>query len=44
MARALTPHMGPVIGYKVGLTSRPAQMRFGVSEPVRGVLYRDMML
>ncbi|WP_171175361.1 2-keto-4-pentenoate hydratase [Ruegeria sp. HKCCD8929] len=41
---ALEPHKGPVAGYKAGLTSKPAQERFGVSEPVRGVLYRDMML
>lgn len=44
VAAALEPHVGPVIGYKAGLTSKPAQERFGVSEPVRGVLYRDMML
>ena len=41
---ALVPHLGPVIGYKAGLTSGPAQARFGVEAPVRGVLYRDMML
>ncbi|MEX0366360.1 MAG: 2-keto-4-pentenoate hydratase [Ruegeria sp.] len=44
LALALEPHKGPVAGYKAGLTSKPAQERFGVSEPVRGVLYRDMML
>ena len=44
LTRALTPHMGPAIGYKVGLTSKPAQKWLGVSEPVRGVLFRDMML
>lgn len=44
LAKALEPHVGPVIGYKAGLTSKPAQDRFKVSEPVRGVLYRDMML
>ncbi|MGR3761019.1 2-keto-4-pentenoate hydratase [Roseobacteraceae bacterium NS-SX3] len=44
LAAALEPHMGPVIGYKAGLTSPPAQERFGVSEPVRGVLYENMML
>jgi 2-oxo-hept-3-ene-1,7-dioate hydratase len=44
LSAALTSHMGPVIGYKAGLTSTPAQERFGVSEPVRGLLYRDMML
>ncbi|MEY8830439.1 2-keto-4-pentenoate hydratase [Sedimentitalea sp. XS_ASV28] len=41
---ALTPRMGPVVGYKAGLTSKPAQDRFGVNEPVRGVLFRDMLL
>ncbi len=44
LAAALEPHMGPVIGYKAGLTARPAQERFGMKEPVQGVLYRDMML
>jgi 2-keto-4-pentenoate hydratase len=44
LATALEPHMGPVVGYKAGLTSKPAQDRFKVSEPVQGVLYRDMML
>jgi 2-oxo-hept-3-ene-1,7-dioate hydratase len=44
LAAALTDDLGPVIGYKAGLTSAPAQERFGASEPVRGVLYRDMML
>lgn len=44
LAAALEPYVGPVIGYKAGLTSKPAQERFKVSEPVRGVLYRDMML
>lgn len=41
---ALEPHMGPVIGYKAGLTSKPAQERFGAAEPIQGVLFRDMML
>ncbi|WP_316780701.1 2-keto-4-pentenoate hydratase [Sedimentitalea todarodis] len=44
LADALSAHMGPVIGYKAGLTSKPAQERFGVTEPVQGVLFRDMML
>ncbi|NIZ13849.1 hydratase [Phaeobacter sp. HF9A] len=44
LAEALSLHLGPVIGYKAGLTSAPAQEHFGASEPVRGVLYRDMML
>ncbi|MEW2914092.1 hydratase [Leisingera sp. JC11] len=44
LAAALEPHSGPVIGYKAGLTSKPAQERFGASEPVQGVLYERMML
>ncbi len=44
LAEAMEPHLGPVIGYKAGLTSAPAQERFGASEPVQGLLYRDMML
>ncbi|WP_308915492.1 2-keto-4-pentenoate hydratase [Jannaschia sp. LMIT008] len=44
LATAMESELGPVIGYKAGLTSPPAQERFGVTEPVRGVLYRDMML
>ncbi|WP_323766766.1 2-keto-4-pentenoate hydratase [Antarctobacter sp.] len=44
LVAALVPLLGPVIGYKAGLTSKPAQERFGATEPVAGVLYRDMML
>ncbi|NVK14340.1 MAG: hydratase [Rhodobacteraceae bacterium] len=44
LAAALEPLMGPVIGYKAGLTSKPAQERFGASEPVQGLLYQSMML
>ncbi|MBU2963135.1 hydratase [Citreicella sp. C3M06] len=44
LVAALTPSLGPVVGYKAGLTSQPAQERFGVSAPVHGVLYRDMLL
>lgn len=44
LAEAMEPVMGPVIGYKAGLTSKPAQDRFGVSAPLRGLLFRDMML
>ncbi len=44
LATALSDKMGPVIGYKAGLTAKPAMERFGVTEPVMGVLYRDMML
>lgn len=44
LSEALVPHLGPVIGFKAGLTSPPAMERFGVDAPVRGVLYEDMML
>jgi 2-keto-4-pentenoate hydratase len=44
LAEALGATLGPVVGYKAGLTSAPAQERFGASGPVRGLLYRDMML
>ena len=33
-----------VVGYKAGLTSRAVQERFGVSSPVRGVLFEKMLL
>src|SRR5690606_25347125 len=36
--------LGPIVGYKAGLTSPPSQQRFGATEPVRGVLLRDMLL
>ncbi len=35
---------GAPVGYKAGLTSQPAQDRFGVEEPVRGVLLEKMLL
>nr|WP_068240668.1 hydratase [Tritonibacter horizontis] len=44
LAEGMSLHLGPVVGYKAGLTSGPAQDRFGATEPVRGLLYRDMML
>ncbi|MCR8547678.1 fumarylacetoacetate hydrolase family protein [Salipiger sp. P9] len=44
LAAVLAESLGPVVGYKAGLTSKPAQDRFGVTEPVHGVLYRDMLL
>ncbi|MFD2739806.1 2-keto-4-pentenoate hydratase [Sulfitobacter aestuarii] len=44
LATALAPSMGKVIGYKAGLTSPPAQQRFEVDEPVRGLLFEKMML
>ncbi len=44
LAEALAPTMGAVIGYKAGLTSKPAQDRFDVTEPVQGLLFEKMML
>ena len=41
---AMEEKLGPVIGYKAGLTSAASMEAFGVEEPVMGVLYRDMML
>ncbi|KIC09495.1 hydratase [Leisingera sp. ANG-M1] len=41
---SMEPHLGAVAGYKAGLTSRPAQERFGTDEPVQGLLYENMML
>lgn len=35
----LAPHWGRPVGYKVGLTAPPAQQMFGVSHPVRGVIF-----
>lgn len=40
----LTPKLGPRVGFKVGLTSKAVQESVGASEPVSGVLLRDMML
>lgn len=40
----LSKEWGAPSGYKAGLTSEPAQKAFGVTEPVRGVLFSDMML
>ncbi|MGK7889996.1 MAG: 2-keto-4-pentenoate hydratase [Leptolyngbyaceae cyanobacterium] len=40
----LTPQLGRIVGYKAGLTSPPAQARFGVEHPLRGILLREMLL
>jgi len=40
----LTAKFGPRVGFKVGLTSKAVQESLGASNPVRGVLLRDMML
>lgn len=36
--------LGRVVGYKAGLTNPAVQKRFGVSEPLRGVLMQRMLL
>lgn len=40
----LIPSLGPVVGWKAGLTSEKAQAAFGVSEPVLGTLLEGMLL
>jgi 2-keto-4-pentenoate hydratase len=40
----LQKSLGAPVGYKAALTSAPAQERFGVDEPVRGVLLEGMLL
>jgi 2-oxo-hept-3-ene-1,7-dioate hydratase len=40
----LSQEWGAPVGLKAGLTSPPAQANFGVTEPVRGVLFADMFL
>ena len=44
LVERLTDEVGEPIGYKVGLTSQPAQERFGATEPVRGVLLDGMLM
>lgn len=36
--------MGPVVGYKAGLTNASVQKSFGVSQPLRGTLLEKMLL
>lgn len=36
--------MGPIVGYKAGLTNSEVQKKFGVSHPVRGTLLEKMLL
>jgi 2-keto-4-pentenoate hydratase len=40
----LEKRMGPVIGYKAGLTNPAVQKRFGYDKPVWGKLYQGMVL
>jgi 2-keto-4-pentenoate hydratase len=44
VVRRLGESLGPVVGYKAGLTNPAVQARFGVTHPVRGVLLRDMLV
>ena len=44
LVERLSAEMGAPVGYKAGLTSAAVQERFGVSQPVRGVLLADMMV
>lgn len=44
LVAALQADLGPVVGYKAGLTSKPAQERFGVDQPVFGTLLEGMIL
>jgi 2-keto-4-pentenoate hydratase len=39
----LIPKLGPRVGFKVGLTSKAVQESLGATDPVRGVLLRDMI-
>jgi 2-keto-4-pentenoate hydratase len=44
LVERLSQDLGPVVGYKAGLTSPAAQEAFGVSEPVLGTLLEGMLL
>jgi len=44
LVERLSAAWGAPAGYKAGLTSKPAQDAFGVTEPVRGVLFSAMFL
>ncbi len=41
LVRALVPHLGRPVGYKVGLTNPAAQTAFGVPHPLAGVIYES---
>lgn len=44
MAERLGASLGPVVGYKVGLTNADLQRQFGVQAPARGLLLASMLL
>ncbi|MBW8270843.1 hypothetical protein [Caldovatus aquaticus] len=41
LVRILQRHWGRPVGYKLALTSAPVQQRFGVSHPIRGVIFEQ---
>ncbi len=44
LVTALIPTLGPVVGWKAGLTNEAVQRAFGVAHPVRGALLEKMLL
>lgn len=44
IVEGLRADLGPPVGYKAALTNPGAQERFGVDEPVRGILLEGMLL
>jgi len=43
LVHLLTPKLGPVAGYKVGLITKPNQERMGANGPVHGALLKKML-
>jgi 2-keto-4-pentenoate hydratase len=43
-AAALVPTLGPVVGWKAGLTTAAMQQRFGIGAPLKGTLLKGMLL
>ncbi|HEY0847269.1 MAG TPA: fumarylacetoacetate hydrolase [Noviherbaspirillum sp.] len=44
LTKYLAQQLGPVAGHKAGLTNPAVQKRFSHDQPVRGTLFRDMLL
>ncbi len=44
VVRYLGQQLGPVAGYKAGLTNPAVQKRFNHDSPVRGTLFKSMLL